>query len=78
MIFNREKSFHGFARGSADACNSGKRQVWVYVTSKSSQITQAALSENDDLLKSFTQYTDKIWDYSSDLISQGQCQVQQK
>lgn len=63
-------------RASADASNSGKRQVWVYVTSKSSQITQVALSENDDPLKLFMQYTDKIWEHSSDLIRQGQCQVQ--
>lgn len=63
-------------RDSADASNPGKRQVWVYVTSKFSQLTQAALSENDDPLKLFTQYSDKIWDHSSDLIRQGQCQVQ--
>lgn len=63
-------------RGSADASNSGKRQVWVYVTSESSPITQAALSENDDPLKLFMQYTDKIWDHSSDLMRQSQCQVQ--
>jgi len=49
------------SRGSADASSSGKRQVWGFATSKSSQITQAAFSENDDPLKLFIQYTDKIW-----------------
>lgn len=63
-------------RGIADASDSGKRQVWVYVTSKSFPITQAALSENDDLLKLSMQYTDKTWDHSSDLMRQNQCQVQ--
>lgn len=30
-------------RGSADGSNSGKRQVWVYVPNRSSQITEAVL-----------------------------------
>lgn len=63
MSFYEEKKnqvFMVLPRGRADASNSGKRQFGVYVAGTSSQITQVALSENDDILKLFMQCTDMI------------------